>query len=76
MGSFSDRMQHPIGTRLPLIWLGVILASAGFIAIPTFAVLGSTLTDAFRWILPVLLVVWALAMSLFCSPVLSLLGRL
>lgn len=75
MGSVSDRMQQSIGTRLPLISLGVIVASACFIAIPTVAVLGGTLTGVFRWILPVMLVAWALTMSLFRSPVLSLLGQ-
>lgn len=75
MGSVSDRMQQSIGTRLPLISLGVIVASACFIAIPTVAVLGGSLTGVFRWVLPVMLVAWALTMSLFRSPVLSLLGQ-
>lgn len=75
MGSLSDRTQQSIGTRFPFISIGVILASACFIAIASIAVFGATVTGIFRWILPVMLVAWALAMAIFRSPVLSLLGQ-
>ena len=74
MGGLSDRTQRWIGTRFPFISFGMVLASALFIAIPAFVVLGSP-TAAFRWVLPVLMVAWALAMTVFRSPALSLLGR-
>lgn len=74
MGGLSDQAQRWIGTRFPFISFGVVLASAIFIAIPTFVVFASP-TAALRWVLPVLMVAWALAMTVFRSPALSLLGR-
>ncbi len=74
MGGLSDQAQRWIGTRFPFISFGVVLASAIFIAIPAFVVFASPIA-AIRWVLPVLMVVWALAMTVFRSPALSLLGR-
>ncbi len=74
MGGLSDQAQRWVGTRFPFISVGVVLASSLFIAIPAFVVFGSP-ASAFRWVLPVLLVAWALAMTVFRSPALSLLGR-
>jgi len=74
MGGLSDQFQHWVGSRFPFISVGVILASAFFIAIPAFVVFGSA-TAALRWVLPILMVSWALAMTVFRSPALSLLGR-
>ncbi|HEY9596727.1 MAG TPA: MFS transporter, partial [Cyanophyceae cyanobacterium] len=74
MGGLSDQSQRWIGTRFPFISLGVILASGLFLAIPAFVVFGSS-TTALRWVLPVLMVAWALAMTVFRSPAMSLLGR-
>mgnify|MGYP006267142579 CR=1 FL=1 len=72
MGSFSDRLQHRLGTRFPLISLGVILAAGCFLILPTTLIWGQA---GLRWVLPLLLVAWALAMTVFRSPALSLLGR-
>jgi hypothetical protein len=72
MGSFSDRRQHQIGTRLPLISLGAVLAAGLFGVIPTVLVVGQ---GPLRWGLPLLLIAWATAMAVFRSPALSLLGR-
>lgn len=72
MGGFSDRAQYWVGSRFPFIAIGIVLASACFIGIPVFVVFGD---PAIRWVLPVLLIAWALAMSVFRSPALSLLGR-
>lgn len=74
MGGLSDEAQRWIGTRFPFISLGLALASGLFIAIPAFVVFGSS-TAALRWMLPVLIVAWALAMTVFRSPAMSLLGR-
>ncbi len=57
MGGLSDRLKHWMGTRFPLISLGVILSSALFIAIPASVAFG-TPTGAIRWILPSLAVAW------------------
>ncbi|HSM81133.1 MAG TPA: MFS transporter [Nodosilinea sp.] len=72
MGTCSDQMQHRIGTRLPIIGLGVVLAAGLFGLVPTALLWGQ---GPWRWGLPLLLVAWALAMTVFRSPVLSLLGR-
>ncbi|HBB30715.1 MAG TPA: MFS transporter, partial [Cyanobacteria bacterium UBA9273] len=49
MGGLSDRSQRWIGTRFPFISVGIILASAFFIAIPAFMVFGSAIA-AIRWV--------------------------
>ncbi|NJN04498.1 MAG: SLC45 family MFS transporter [Leptolyngbyaceae cyanobacterium RM1_1_2] len=72
MGSLSDRTQQWVGSRLPLIALGLILASLCFVAIPAVFILGGA---GLRGLLPVALVAWALAMTVFRSPALSLLAR-
>lgn len=74
MGSFSDNVQHWLGSRFPFIASGIILASTCFIAIPTVLVFGGPDSPA-RWLLPIVLVLWAFTMTLFRSPALSLLGR-
>lgn len=73
MGTLSDGRQHQVGTRFPMIALGVILAAGLFLLIPTALVWGQN--AVLRWLLPLLLVAWALAMTVFRSPALSLLGR-
>ncbi|MEO0539844.1 MAG: MFS transporter [Cyanobacteria bacterium P01_A01_bin.105] len=72
MGNLSDQSQRWVGSRFPQIALGIILAAACFIGIPLAAWLGS---GPVRLLLPVALVLWALAMTVFRSPALSLLGR-
>ena len=73
MGTFSDGRQHSVGTRFPMIALGVILSAGLFFLIPTALLWGQN--AVLRWLLPLLLVAWALAMTVFRSPALSLLGR-
>lgn len=72
MGSLSDQTQHWMGSRFPQVALGMILAAIAFMAIPIVAIGGGA---ALRQVLPVVLVAWALAMTVFRSPALSLLGR-
>lgn len=74
MGSLSDRAQRWIGTRFPMIAAGVILSATCFIAIPAIA-LWSNPSRAGQQLLLLMLVTWALAMTVFRSPALSLLGR-
>jgi Na+/melibiose symporter-like transporter len=74
MGSFSDDLQHWVGSRFPLIVAGILLASVLFISIPALVVWGDPV-GVWRWILPVVAVVWSIAMTVFRSPALSLLGR-
>jgi hypothetical protein len=60
-----------------VIAVGVVLSAALFVLIPFFWLLGSW-GQGLRWLrpgLPLILVLWALAMTLFRGPVLSLLGN-
>ncbi|MGB3613303.1 MAG: MFS transporter [Elainellaceae cyanobacterium] len=74
MGSLSDQTQRWVGSRFPFVAVGVILASICFLAIPVSLFSGG-LTPTTRWLLPIAMVLWALSMTVFRSPVLSLLGR-
>lgn len=84
MGSFSDRTQQWVGSRFPFIALGMILASVLFLLIPIVSGLvlalpqdqiQSGLLQSLKWLGVLVLVAWALAMTVFRSPALSLLGR-
>lgn len=75
MGSFSDRAQRWVGTRFPFIATGVILASFLFMSIPAIALFGAQASAAMRSLLIVALIAWAISMTIFRSPALSLLGR-
>ena len=72
MGSFSDRRQHWVGSRFPQIALGMIVSAVCFLGIPLVVIVGGV---SFKALLPGALVAWALAMTIFRSPALSLLGR-
>ena len=69
-GSLSDRNLHWLGTRFPIISVGVITSSALFILIPLLAIAGG---QGLRWTIVFVLVAWAIAMTLFHSPIISLL---
>ncbi len=71
-GAISDRTNRRQNTRWPLIFWGVVLSSLLFVIFSTqvaFVAVGS-LT---RWTVVLLLLAWAMAMSLFRSPALALL---
>jgi hypothetical protein len=72
MGNLSDQKQQWVGSRLPFISAGVLAGSGLLIAIPATTVWGNGVA---RSLLPWVAVAWALAMTLFRSPALSLLGR-
>ncbi|MGF1536092.1 MAG: MFS transporter [Elainellaceae cyanobacterium] len=74
MGSLSDQTQRWFGSRFPMVAIGVILASLCFVSIPLSLIAGNPI-NATRWLLPVAAVLWAFSMTVFRSPVLSLLGR-
>lgn len=71
MGNFSDQRQHWVGSRFPQVALGMILAAVFFLGIPLIFFVGSSVSA----LLPATMVAWALAMTVFRSPALSLLGR-
>lgn len=73
-GRFSDRQQQSVGSRIPIITIGIVIASALFIAIPSLLIFdpGNTFS---KWLLPLLAVAWASAMAIFRSPAMAMLGR-
>ncbi len=73
MGGLSDRAQHWLGTRFPLISMGVIASASLFVGIPAIVLLGQP-SQLWQTVLLIVVVAWALAMAAFRSPVLCLLG--
>ncbi|MEH2157302.1 MFS transporter [Nostoc sp.] len=73
MGGLSDQARRWVGTRFPFISVGMILSSALFIAIPCVVSLIPP-TTVMRSLLPIVLVAWAFAMTIFRSPAMCLLG--
>jgi Na+/melibiose symporter-like transporter len=74
MGWLSDNAQNRLGTRLPFITFGIILSSALFIAIPSMMIFGGT-SEIVRWIFLGVIVAWSIAMTIFRTPTMVLLGK-
>jgi MFS family permease len=68
-GIMGDRFRFEKGHRLPIISSGISFAAMIFMAVAftLFTNPGETL----KWLLPVLIVLWLIAMSIFTSPALS-----
>ena len=73
MGGLSDQAQRFLGTRFGFISVGVILSSALFIAIPAVVIFGHS-NAVLGWVFVVVVVSWALAMTVFRSPAIVLLS--
>ena len=68
-GKIGDRFRVKQGHRLPIITLGISFAAMVFMAVAF--TLFTNPGEIFRWILPVLIIFWLIAMSIFTSPALS-----
>lgn len=68
-GKIGDDFRVKSGHRLPIITLGISFAAMVFMAVAF--TLFTNPGEIFRWILPVLIVFWLIAMSIFTSPALS-----
>ncbi|MBL0742907.1 MFS transporter [Chryseolinea lacunae] len=68
-GKLGDRYRLEQGHRIPVISAGISFASMVFMAVAF--TLFSNPGEIFRWILPVLIIFWLIAMSIFTSPALS-----
>ena len=68
-GRLGDRYRFEKGHRLPIISSGISFAAMVFMAV-AFTLLGNP-GEVFKWILPLLIVFWLVAMSIFTSPALS-----
>lgn len=68
-GWLGDRYRVNKGHRIPIITTGISFAAMVFMAV-AFTLLSNP-GETFKWILPVLIVCWLIAMSIFTSPALS-----
>ena len=68
-GKLGDRYRVEKGHRLPIISSGISFAAMIFMAV-AFTLLGNP-GEILRWILPLLILLWLIAMSIFTSPALS-----
>lgn len=68
-GRMGDRFRFQQGSRIPVISTGISFAAMIFMAV-AFTLLGNP-GEIFKWILPLLIVFWLIAMSIFTSPALS-----
>jgi MFS family permease len=68
-GRMGDKFRFSRGHRLPIISTGIAFAAMVFMAVAFTLV--SNPGEYFKWILPVLIILWLVAMSIFTSPALS-----
>jgi len=68
-GRLGDRFRLKMGHRIPVITAGISFAAMIFMAV-SFT-LFSNPGEYFKWILPILIIFWLIAMSIFTSPALS-----
>ena len=68
-GRLGDRYRFKQGHRIPIITTGISFAAMVFMAVAF--TLFTDPGEIFKWILPILIVFWLIAMSIFTSPALS-----
>lgn len=68
-GRMGDRYRFERGSRIPIISGGISLAAMVFMAV-AFTLIGNP-GEVFKWVLPLLIILWLVAMSIFTSPALS-----
>lgn len=68
-GRLGDRYRFKQGHRIPIITTGISFAAMVFMAVAF--TLFSDPGEIFKWVLPILIVFWLIAMSIFTSPALS-----
>ncbi|MBD2605035.1 MFS transporter [Scytonema hofmannii FACHB-248] len=74
MGGLSDDRKRWVTNRFPFISVGVILSSAFFIVIPAIVTFFSP-GEATRGIFLFVVIAWSIAMAVFRSPAIALLGK-
>jgi MFS family permease len=72
MGGLSDQWQRWLGTRMPIIVVGTLLAAALFICIPLAVLYGG---DLQKIVVLGIVIIWAISMAVFRSPVVAMLGN-
>jgi MFS family permease len=71
IGYLADGVLRRLGSRLPLITTGVTLA--GLIFVVLALLLQVQLQSQLRWLVPLLMTIWVMAMVIFRGPVVALL---
>ncbi|MCA1992347.1 MAG: MFS transporter [Coleofasciculus sp. S288] len=71
VGGLSDRIMRRVGCRLPMISVGVTLAGLLFVVLALL--IQGNLPNGVRWLVPVLMTVWVMAMIVFRGPAIALL---
>ncbi|TYQ24336.1 SLC45 family MFS transporter [Pseudanabaena sp. UWO311] len=71
VGWFSDRILGRFGSRLPQVVVGVTLA--GLIFVIASWLVETQLSEGMRWIVPVMMTMWVIAMIIFRGPAIALL---
>ena len=74
VGGMSDRIQRRFGSRIPMISVGVALA--GLIFTVSSLLVEQKLTGGIRWIVPIMMTLWVIAMIIFRGPAIALLRQL
>ncbi len=73
-GSLSDRQKTLWGLRAPFVTIGVLLASVLLLFLPIMILLGNP-ESVLRWLFVGAVILWAMAMAMFRSPMLARLGE-
>jgi MFS family permease len=73
-GSLSDRQKTLWGLRGPFVTIGVLISAALLFLLPSVILLGDP-ASSIRWLFIVLVILWAMAMAMFRSPMLARLGE-
>jgi hypothetical protein len=74
VGGLSDRIMRVVGSRLPIIAVGVTLAGAIFVIVS--GLLERNLPEGIRWLVPGLMTLWVIAMIVFRGPAIAILQQL
>jgi MFS family permease len=73
VGVASDGIMQRFGSRLPMIATGITLAGLLFVAAALLT--QPTLPQGIRWIVPLMMTLWVLAMLVFRGPAIALLRQ-
>ena len=68
-GKLGDRYRNTVGNRLPIIRAGIAFVAMIFMAV-AFTLISNP-GPQFRFILPIMIILWLIGMSIFTSPALS-----
>jgi hypothetical protein len=73
-GSLSDRQKTLWGLKGPFVTIGVLLSAGLLLILPSIVLLGNP-DSLIRWLFVALVILWAMAMAMFRSPMLARLGE-